>query len=234
MKISILIILVLLSNFLYGQHVDVSFAVKYDQSSFNYKLTINDTVTVWKDITDEAINKKDKFFIKNIRRKLIYYSDFIFNKSFYVNDSLHTMQWELTNDTKVILEEKCSSAKTNFRGRKYTAYYSNNFSVSDGPWKFGGLPGLILEVKSEDDLYQFVATKIVKNTNSQLNIVDINTHKFVPWATFIEKFISVVDNTIKMIKTDQTTIENNTKGFLKIGAPEIIYPKLQVGEGIEF
>lgn len=225
-------IILLASNFSFCQNINIEFAVKYKNSSYRNELIIGDSITLWKDILEESTNVLDKaFFIKNHFEKTIYLSDFIFNKTFYVKDSLDNMKWELTNDTKFVLNQKCNAAITHFRGRKYIVYYTINLPYSNGPWKFGGLPGLILEVKSDDNLYQFVAVKITKNYIPSFKPMNIINYKFISWDDFVAKFIITVDNTVKMIRTNT---DSASKGYVKIDAPEIIYHKAQEGTGIEY
>lgn len=66
----------------------------------------------------------------------------------------------MTEDTKEILGYKCRSAKCIFRGREWTAWYSDEIPVADGPWKFGGLPGFIMEISDVGSQYRFVCVGI--------------------------------------------------------------------------
>lgn len=64
-----------------------------------------------------------------------------------------SQNWLLIDSTKIILNYKCHLARCDFRGREYYAWYSPDIGISDGPWKFNGLPGLILEVYDKDRHY---------------------------------------------------------------------------------
>lgn len=48
-------------------------------------------------------------------------------------------------------------ATADFRGRHWTAWFATDIPVSDGPWKLGGLPGLILEAYDKGHQYTFTA-----------------------------------------------------------------------------
>ena len=48
-------------------------------------------------------------------------------------------------------------ATADFRGRRWTAWFATDIPVSDGPWKLGGLPGLILEAYDKGHQYTFTA-----------------------------------------------------------------------------
>ena len=42
-----------------------------------------------------------------------------------------------------------------FRGRTYKAWYTMEIEIEEGPWKFHGLPGLIVEIADIWDHYHF-------------------------------------------------------------------------------
>ena len=46
-------------------------------------------------------------------------------------------------------------AVSDFRGRRWTAWFAPDISISDGPWKFSGLPGLIMEAYDTENHYRF-------------------------------------------------------------------------------
>jgi GLPGLI family protein len=61
--------------------------------------------------------------------------------------------WQLEEGDSVICSYPCKRASADFRGRKWIVWYSLDLPYSDGPWKFCGLPGLILS--AEDSSNQF-------------------------------------------------------------------------------
>lgn len=71
--------------------------------------------------------------------------------------------WQLKSaEKKTIGGYKCSLAMGSYAGRTYKVWYTTEISVSDGPWKFRGLPGLILEVEDLSGEYYYTCTKIQK------------------------------------------------------------------------
>jgi GLPGLI family protein len=42
-----------------------------------------------------------------------------------------------------------------YAGRDYKAWFTNEIPVSDGPYKFYGLPGLIVEIEDSKKQYTF-------------------------------------------------------------------------------
>ncbi|WP_144283215.1 GLPGLI family protein [Chryseobacterium echinoideorum] len=76
------------------------------------------------------------------------------------------LKWMLYSETKMINGIKCQMAATNKYGRRWIAYFSRDYPQSLGPYKFTGLPGLILELYDTRDDYHFTASKIEKHTKT--------------------------------------------------------------------
>lgn len=57
--------------------------------------------------------------------------------------------WKILSEKEKIGTYNTQKATTEFGGRKWTAWFSSEIPLQDGPYKFHGLPGLI--VKIEDD-----------------------------------------------------------------------------------
>ena len=72
-------------------------------------------------------------------------------------DSLHAQTWTMGDSTREVLGYTCQQATADFRGRRWTAWFATDIPVSDGPWKLGGLPGLILEAYDEGQQHVFTA-----------------------------------------------------------------------------
>ena len=71
------------------------------------------------------------------------------------NDPVGVLNWAISSDTTSFLDYACQKATLNFRGRNYVAWFSPQIPVNDGPWKFFGLPGLILKVKDTEGQFDF-------------------------------------------------------------------------------
>ena len=82
--------------------------------------------------------------------------------NYYYTEDKTKPQWILEPADTIICSYSCKKAKTSFRGRNYTAWYTNEIPISDGPWKFWGLPGLILKVTDEKNEYSFESVAITK------------------------------------------------------------------------
>ena len=77
------------------------------------------------------------------------------------NEPFQEMQWEVVGDsTKTVLGYECMMARTAYHGRDWTAWFAPEVPAHDGPWKFAGLPGLILTVSESQGIYSFTANGI--------------------------------------------------------------------------
>ena len=84
--------------------------------------------------------------LKDFRNNQIDYTDNVGGEHYRYQENLPDFNWSISPEQKKILGYTCQKAMCNFRGRTYEAWFTTEIPVKDGPWKFHGLPGLILEV----------------------------------------------------------------------------------------
>jgi GLPGLI family protein len=65
--------------------------------------------------------------------------------TYLIDEKIVTPDWKISPETKEIKGYLCQKATTEFRGRSYEAWFCPKMPYPYGPWKLGGLPGLILE-----------------------------------------------------------------------------------------
>ncbi|HEY5370063.1 MAG TPA: GLPGLI family protein [Hanamia sp.] len=74
---------------------------------------------------------------------------------FKYEDETGVLPWQISGITDTVSSYSCQKATLNFRGRDYVAWFTTDIPVSDGPWKFSGLPGLILKMEDTQGLFVF-------------------------------------------------------------------------------
>lgn len=77
-----------------------------------------------------------------------------------LNEEIAKPQWEIKDSTITILGYDCIMATSDYRGRRWIAFFSPEIPISEGPWKLIGLPGLILKAHDSKNEYSYVATEI--------------------------------------------------------------------------
>lgn len=77
------------------------------------------------------------------------------------------LEWQLHPDTMTVLSYPCQKATCRFKGRDYTAWYTPDIPVSDGPWKLHGLPGLILKVEDSRGHFNFTCMGLEQSRDAK-------------------------------------------------------------------
>jgi GLPGLI family protein len=78
----------------------------------------------------------------------------------YYTEPYPLQQWTMGTETQDILGHRCQKATCHWRGRDFVAWFAPDIPVKAGPWKFGGLPGLILKLQDTAGIYRFEAVQI--------------------------------------------------------------------------
>ena len=127
-----------------------------------------DGAKVWSELFRRAIEKDgiygdfphvrmSTYVYKNYPTGQMTITDRISLQDYCYVDSLHTQIWTMGDSTREVLGYTCQQATADFRGRRWTAWFATDIPVSDGPWKLGGLPGLILGAYDEGQQHVFTA-----------------------------------------------------------------------------
>ncbi|MCC6413229.1 MAG: GLPGLI family protein [Saprospiraceae bacterium] len=96
-------------------------------------------------------------------KTLCYWRDW--GKYCILEDSLDAVSWTIHPDQKTFGTYTCTKATGYFRGRDYEAWFSPEIPIPSGPFKFGNLPGLILEMHSLDGLVHFYFKSLEMGSN---------------------------------------------------------------------
>ena len=92
---------------------------------------------------------------KDLNNKKLFHSVKILKDKLYYTEQLTSVKWEIESESKEISGYSAQKATTSFAGRDYVAWFTPEIPIPDGPYKFSGLPGLILEIKDLDKEYVF-------------------------------------------------------------------------------
>lgn len=82
---------------------------------------------------------------------------------FLYEEDVPAVQWEITDEKKNVCGWTCRQAIGSFRGRFYYAWFADQLPSSAGPWKLGGLPGIILALEDSEARMRIEATRVEMN-----------------------------------------------------------------------
>lgn len=153
---------------------------------------------------------------KNIKEDRYTDQNDMFGKVFLIEDKIKKIDWKLGSETKNIGEYTCYKATTtrmvevvqtgiSVNGDKdldsdaepemeeitITVWYTPQIPVNNGPARYHGLPGLILEVHNGNET--LICSKIVLNPKDKIEIEEPTTGKKVTQ----EKFDAIMEKKMK-------------------------------------
>lgn len=92
---------------------------------------------------------------------------------FRYQEDMPELEWELTDSVINVLGYECRSAVCNYRGREWTAFYTEEIPLMEGPWKLHGLPGLIMKASDKDGHYLFECIGIKSSATRPITIYKV-------------------------------------------------------------
>ena len=118
---------------------------------------------------------KDKIF-KNYPNGKVTTTEQVLKDFYIYEEPLNLFNWYIKEETKTISGYVCQKATTNFSGRDYTAWFTNEIPISDGPYKFNGLPGLIIKINDSKNQYDY---KLIGLEKQNSNTITMNKKKYI-------------------------------------------------------
>ncbi len=96
---------------------------------------------------------------------------------FRYEEDIPELEWTLTDSVINVLGYHCQGAKCNFRGREWTAFYTEDIPIPEGPWKLHGLPGLIMTASDDKGHYTFECIGIKSKASRPITIYKVPFNK---------------------------------------------------------
>jgi GLPGLI family protein len=166
-------------------------------------------------ITPKNKRGKQNIIFKNYTSKQLTATENLGMFSYTVQESIPTIDWKIQSDTMRILNYSCQKAICQFRGRNYEVWFTPEINVSEGPWKFTGLPGLILKV-TESKGYFIFECKGIEKVNLDLELSDGKGQKVTR-----EEFLKAN----KLFLEDPMPFLNNGRSSFTLDTPPTSLPK---------
>lgn len=106
------------------------------------------------DVGDIMLYKSSLSYLIKRRSNAVTHFELLGNDLLKYNEQI-AFNWKLVNESKVISGLNCMKAIVDFEGREWIAWYAVDVPINGGPYKFYGLPGLILDLSDTQNLFHF-------------------------------------------------------------------------------
>ena len=150
-------------------------------------------------------------------------------KNYRLTDSFPALEWN-TNyaETEKVDTYTCHKATAKYRGATLVAYYTNDIPMPAGPYKFGGLPGLIVLLYNESAHPNYWMLSKVEYPYKGSIPVNLNYINSLP-STTLQKLITreemVIEEKMRVIQSKLppgVEIDNTTNEKVR-GSVEQVY-----------
>ncbi|MEG2335849.1 GLPGLI family protein [Chryseobacterium sp.] len=131
----------------------------------------------------------------------------------YKYSTVDKIDWTLKTDVKTVDGLKLQKATTKFGGRNWVAWFAPSIPYQTGPYKFNGLPGLIVELNDDKQQYifKFVKNKkIMKENDTSFYLENLNDLKPINISEKEFKKIKIANyqNPLKDFNSQQMVVKD--------------------------
>lgn len=148
--------------------------------------------------------------------------------NYLVSDKFPDLIWNTNYSNKDTLGKYiCNKATANYRGTTLVAYYTNSVPIPVGPYKFGGLPGLIVMLYNENvnpNYWMLKELTYPYDGDSDIKESYIYALPKLTLQDYIKKYEAISDEKKRILESkfpaDEVIIEERTK---ERGSVEQVY-----------
>lgn len=155
-----------------------------------------------------------KIIKDNSKDSIIVY-DKIYTDNFRYSEHKKSVIWKINSDTLTINGLKCQKATTKYAGRIYEAWFSNEIPISDGPYKFSGLPGLIVKMYDLNKHYIFELVAKYDTNQVYSNLKPKRNLFYTTKSVFLEKIEDYKKNIFERLEQSGFTVDDEYKSGLR-------------------
>ena len=155
------------------------------------------------------------------------------NYKYLIEEPVQKINWKISKDTASFAGIHCKKATTNFKGRKWIAWYAPEMPFQSGPWKLNGLPGLIITAYDVKKEVQFEIEALDNLKNEDLNPDQLANLKLYEKSEFFGNEIAMQTDARKTTRAEFDKVYavyiKDPAGFI---AAETGQPRTQVFKGV--
>lgn len=230
----------------FSQSMAVSYELNYkydpaqnDTKKINYVLDIFSQKSVFRTemrrTSDSLIGKTgyglgyntnavyELYFSKELDKKSYrkYFVSPLSRDRFFIN-IMDELKWQILRETLIIGNYKCQKAEVQYAGRHWSAWFTEDISIPEGPYYFHGLPGLIIQIEDDHKDFVFRLTNINKINGDSLYEADGG--KEINWEQYKKLLQDYFNDPLSSIKASgrKVVTDNGTGGYQPIDSREFI------------
>lgn len=137
-------------------------------------------------------------YFKKISDSLLILKKNVKDDIYIIKTALHPFRWKLINQTKNINSISCKKAiAIDDEGNEIEAWYTEDIAISNGPAIYGGLPGLIIQLKTKS---RFFKVQTIEKTNTEEKFDFPSIENSITMEEFKRKFNSKNNEPRKSIR----------------------------------
>lgn len=160
------------------------------------------------------------FLIKKNNSNVYQNYEYIGDVNFYKISEESQQQWNITDSVKVSNNLRLQKATTTFGGRNWEAWFTKDIPIPYGPYKFNGLPGLIMELYDTKKNYRFNVIKSEKISDDyKRNSLNASISRAIPVTLKeLNKLkLDLYSNPFKYVLNGNLTMREGQKLLLEDG-----------------
>lgn len=124
------------------------------------------------------------------------YEDIIDYKYSYYEPNI--IEWKILKERKKIGKYNCKLAKCSAYGRSWSVWYTSDVALNYGPYKFNGLPGLIVALNDDENKFHFTLQDFGKHS-IKFNLPNKKDYKLINKSNYYK-------NRFKILTADNGSI----------------------------
>ena len=127
-----------------------------------------------------------------------------------------TQKWNLSQEKKNVKNLSQQKAITTWGGRNWTAWFAEEIPFQEGPYKFHGLPGLIVEIYDDKKNYHFELVRSEKIKEEENQFIEMSEKLGIPitWEKYKTAKLKYYESPVNFIKN---SAENSEQLYLNDG-----------------
>lgn len=127
-----------------------------------------------------------------------------------------TQKWNLSQEKKNVKNLSLQKAITTWGGRNWTAWFAEEIPFQEGPYKFHGLPGLIVEIYDDKKNYHFELVRSEKIKEEENQFIEMSEKMGIPitWEKYKTAKLKYYESPVNFIKN---SAENSEQFYLNDG-----------------